>query len=66
MVTCGLTACTLGLAPGPALGIDCGKAYTPYGISIGSAIFEELTIVTGRLTDHATPSVTIGRICIVL
>ena len=38
----------------------------PNGISIGSAVFAGLTIVsdrqTDRPTDHATPSVTIGRI----
>jgi len=27
-VTCGLTACTLGSAPGPTLGIEYGKAFT--------------------------------------
>jgi len=31
-------------------------------ISIGSAVFARLTIVTDRETDHATPSVAIGRI----
>jgi len=34
----------------------------PNGISIGSAIFAGLTSVTDRPTDHATRSVTIGRI----
>ena len=34
------------------------------GISIGSAVFTGLTIATDRETDHATPSVTIGRIYI--
>jgi len=42
------------------------ESTTPNGISIGSAIFTELTIVTDgqtdRPTDHATPSVTVGRI----
>jgi len=66
MVTCGLTACTPGLALGPVLGIDYGKAYTPNGVLIGSAIFAEVTIVTGRLTDHATPFVIIGCIYTVL
>jgi len=28
MVTCGLTACTPGSAPGPTLGIEYGKAFT--------------------------------------
>jgi len=39
---------------------------SPKSISIGSAVFAELTIVTdrptNRQTDYATPSVTIGRI----
>jgi len=34
----------------------------PNGISIGLAIFARLTTVTDRQTDHATRSVTIGRI----
>ena len=29
-VTCGLTACTSGSAPGPTLGIEYGKAFTFY------------------------------------
>jgi len=37
---------------------------TPNGISIGSAVFARLTIVTDRQTDHVTPSVTIGCICV--
>ena len=40
------------------------------GIQIDSAVFAGLTTVTDRLadrpTDHATPSVTIGRIYVVL
>ena len=28
MFTCGLTSCTQGSAPGPTLGIECGKAFT--------------------------------------
>jgi len=44
--------------------------HIPNGISISSAIFAGLTIVTDRQTDrqtdHATPSVTIGRIYVVL
>ena len=28
MVTCGLTACTPGSAPGPTLGAEYGKAFT--------------------------------------
>jgi len=34
----------------------------PNGISIGSAVFSELTSLTDWLTDHATRSVTIDRI----
>jgi len=34
----------------------------PNGISIGSAVFAGFTSVTNRPTDHASPSVTIGRI----
>jgi len=46
------------------------RVYVPNGISIGSASFAGLTIVTDRptdrQTDRATPSVTIGRIYVVL
>jgi len=46
--------------PGPT------RVLNPKGISIGSAVFAELTSVTDRHTDrptdHATRSVTIGRI----
>ena len=38
----------------------------PNGISIGSAVFAGLTIVTGRQTGNATPLVTLGRIYEVL
>jgi len=38
------------------------RVHIPNGISIGSAVSTGLTIVTDRPTDHATPSVTIGRI----
>ena len=38
------------------------QVLNPNGISIGSAVFAELTSVTDRPTDHATRSVTIGRI----
>ena len=34
------------------------------GNSIGAAVFAGLTNVTDRLTDHATRSVRIGRICV--
>ena len=34
----------------------------PNGLSIGSAVFARLAIVTDRPTDHATPSVAIGGI----
>ena len=44
--------------PGPTRG------FNPNGISIGSAVFAGLTIVTDRQTDHASRSVTIGRICV--
>jgi len=44
------------------------QIHIPNGILIGSAIFAELTIVTDwptdRQTDHATPSVAIGRIAV--
>jgi len=36
--------------------------HNPNSISIGSAVFAGLTTVTDRPTDHATPSVTIGRV----
>jgi len=38
------------------------RVHNPNGISIGSAVFAGLTSVTDRQTDHATRSVTIGRI----
>jgi len=44
------------LFPGPT------QVLNPNGVSIGSAIFAGLTGVTDRPTDHATPSVTTGRI----
>ena len=37
------------------------RVHNPNGISISSAVFVGLTIVTDRQTDHAT-SVTMGRI----
>jgi len=37
------------------------RLHNPNGVSIGSAVFVGLTIVTNRQTDHAT-SVTVGRI----
>jgi len=41
------------------------RVHTPNGILIGSAIFAGLTSATdrqtGQLTDHATQSVTVGR-----
>jgi len=42
------------------------RVHIPNSISIGAAVFAGLTIVTDRQTDHATPSVTIGHIYIVL
>ena len=41
------------------------QVYSPKGISIGSAVFAGLTIVTDRQTDHAT-WVTTGRTTVVL
>jgi len=41
------------------------RVHSPNGISTGSAVFARLTFVTDRQTDHATPSVTIGRIYVV-
>jgi len=38
------------------------EAHNPNGISIASAVFAGLTSVTDRQTDHATRSVTIGRV----
>ena len=38
------------------------RAHNPNGILIGSAVFAGLITVTDRQTDHATRSVTIGRI----
>jgi len=40
------------------------RVLSPNGISITSAVFAGLTSVTNRPTDHATRSVTIGRIYI--
>ena len=34
MVTCGLTACTPGSAPGPMLGIEYGKAFSLFYLLI--------------------------------
>jgi len=42
--------------PGPT------RVLNPDGISIGSAVFAELTSVTDRPTDHATRSATVNRI----
>jgi len=42
--------------PGPT------QVLNPKGSSIGAAVFAGLTSVTDRPTDHATPSVRIGRI----
>jgi len=46
------------------------RVHNPNGISIASAVFAGLTIVTDRQTDrqtdHATPSVTIDHIYVVL
>jgi len=38
------------------------RVLNPNGISIGATVFAGLTSVTDRPTDHATQSVTIGRI----
>jgi len=38
------------------------QLHNPNGMSIGSAIFAGLTIVTDRQADHTTPSVAIGDI----
>ena len=38
------------------------RVHTANSISTGSLVFAGLTIVTDRLTDHTTLSVTIGRI----
>jgi len=38
------------------------QVFNPNGISIGSVIFAGLTTVTDRQSDHATRSITIGRI----
>ena len=38
------------------------RVHKPKDISIGSAVFAGLTIVTDRQTDHVPPSVTIGHI----
>jgi len=38
------------------------QVLNPNGISIGSAVFAELTSVTDRQTDHAIRSLTIDRI----
>jgi len=42
------------------------RVHNPNNVLIGSVVFEGLTIVTDRQTDIATPSVTIGRIYLVL
>jgi len=35
------------------------RVHIPNGISIGSAVFARLTVVSGRQTDHVTPSIAI-------
>ena len=52
------------IAPSHARDLDLGltRVLNPNGISIGAAVFAGLTSVTDRPTDHATRSVTIGRI----
>ena len=50
-VTCGLTACTPGSAPGPTLGIEYGKAFTftffrpisPTEVSLGLDVSVNMT-----------------------
>jgi len=42
------------------------RVHNPNGISIGSAIYAGLMVVTDQQTDHATRSATIGRIYVVL
>jgi len=44
------------MVPGPT------QVLNPNGSSIGAAVFAELTSVTDRPPDHATRSVTTGRI----
>ena len=48
--------------------VRSSRVHNPNGISIDSAVFAWLTIVKDRQTDrrrdHATPSVTIGRISV--
>ena len=50
------------LTPSNTSFLEPTQVLNPNGISIGSAVFAELTSVTDRPTDHATRSVTIGRI----
>jgi len=38
------------------------RVSSPNGVTIGSAVYAGFTIVTDRPTNHATPSVAIGRI----
>jgi len=42
------------------------RVHNPNGIATASAVFAGLTIVTDRQTDHASVSVTVGCICVVL
>jgi len=51
-VICGLTACTLGSAPGPTLGNEYGKTL-PFTFSAFSAsAFSALTLLAGRQEGH--------------
>jgi len=56
-VICGLTACTLGSAPGPTLGNEYGKTlpftFSAFSASAFSAsAFSALTLLAGRQEGH--------------
>ena len=51
-VTCGLTACTLGSAPGPTLGNEYGKTL-PFYMNRTHCAFSALTLLVGRQEEHS-------------
>jgi len=53
-VTCGLTACTPGSAPGPTLGNEYGKTL-PYLILSIFATARRLPVLRGTLRDNISP-----------
>ena len=64
MVQSYLPGCTNVHPPSNTCFLGPTRVHNANGILIGSAVLAGLTIVTNQQTDHATPSVTIGRIYI--